>query len=476
MPSDTDNLPPHSNHTTKPSYADKTKPKITPLTDFEHPKDDQGIVFHAIRDYKIRDYLVAIMNPVGGPKNIVAISKISKNRIVCFLKSAELVNSFINDHNGFKIEQDFIPCRKLKSPTKRIIFSNVSPTIPNDVLQEYIVNELKIKLLSGISILRVNPIDQLFGHVISFRRQIYTNNDIDTNTLPGSFELTHDERTHRVFITFDEFSCFKCKSKGHRAEDCSVIIEDIAKNNTTQANLLQFPPLKPTESSSPNINRAMENINSQTTTPTMMNNSTNINADGVIITELNDSNRIVAHDFDKDENRNHETYKRPLSTTSSSSIPKSDLTTRKKKSKNKRKKQSESTSEDDSETDVKTAEDKMETDNVEDTDSDPANSSTNLGTENETRTLKEIFAPLETNMTTYANRYPITLSNLSLFIDMCKVNNQAATIASEFTPDLKGLHTTLKENYKFLTDRKTKIKFTKIMKQLEAEFSASAQK
>lgn len=55
---------------------------------------------------------------------------------------------------------------------------------------------------------------------------------------------------------------------------------------------------------------------------------------------------------------------------------------------------------------------------------------------------------------------------------MCKDNSQAVKIAKEFTKDLVGLHTTLQENYKLLTDRRMKMKFTKISKQLESELSA----
>lgn len=200
------------------------------------------------------------------------------------------------EHGGFNIESNFIKCRKLRSPTKKIIFSIVSPTIPNDILERYIVNELKIKLHSGISILRVNPVDQLFGHIITFRRQVYTSGDFDTSTLPGSFELTHEDRTHRIFITFDELSCFRCKSKGHKAEDCphnendfvQPAIDPIASN---------FPPLPAT-------------IISEKTNET--------NDSSSYATPISDTENFTDHQTTPTPDRSFEPSKRPLSTTSTS--------------------------------------------------------------------------------------------------------------------------------------------------------------
>jgi len=121
------------------SYADKLKKnKVSPLSDFAYPNEEQGILFSCMLDYKLRDYLVAIKDLVHGPQNIIAASKVSQNRVILFLKNEEMVETFLTDHGGFAIESNFIKCRKLKSPTKRIIFSNVSLTIPNDVLLSYI--------------------------------------------------------------------------------------------------------------------------------------------------------------------------------------------------------------------------------------------------------------------------------------------------------------------------------------------------
>lgn len=116
----------------------------------------------------------------------------------------------------------------------------MSSTIPKDVLEKYITNELKMNILNEISFLRVSPMNQLFGHILSFCLQVIASGDTDTSTLPGSFQLIHEDR---IFIIFDEFTCFKCKAKGHRADDCTAIPVEII--NPTLSNE-QFPEFTPT--------------------------------------------------------------------------------------------------------------------------------------------------------------------------------------------------------------------------------------
>lgn len=210
--------------------------KIEPLTSFTFPTSEQGIIFPYVADSKIRDYLVATAEILGDPKYIIAASRISKNRVSVFLNSSEMVDNFLSRPNGIKIRNEVIRGRHLKNKPKKLILSNVSPTIPNSTLERYLTEELKLKLTSKISLLRVNPADDIFGHVISYRRQVYVAEAVE-DELPGSFLLTDNESTHRIFITYDELTCFKCKSRKHKAEDCSVFPEHpsqhMENSNTT---------------------------------------------------------------------------------------------------------------------------------------------------------------------------------------------------------------------------------------------------
>lgn len=135
-----------------PSYADKAKNKITPITNFTHPSTEQGIIFECSKDLKLVNYLLALKNYVGGPKNIIAASKASNNHIIVHLKDVETVNLFMSSQNGiFRINNEPIKWRTLKSPARKIIFSQVSREISNELLLECITDYLQ---LSPTSILR----------------------------------------------------------------------------------------------------------------------------------------------------------------------------------------------------------------------------------------------------------------------------------------------------------------------------------
>ena len=192
--------------------------KIPPLTTFEHPKSEQGIIFPFILDSKIREYLEATAQIVGDPKHIIAASRISNNRVAIFLSNTSLVDTL--SQTTITISNQQIQGRLMKSKPKKLILSNVSPTIPNSTIEEYLRNQLNLKLTSKISLLRVNPKDDIFGHVISYRRQVYVH-ELNEKTIPSSFILQDEDISHRIFLTQDELTCFKCHSRLHKAEDCT---------------------------------------------------------------------------------------------------------------------------------------------------------------------------------------------------------------------------------------------------------------
>lgn len=405
--------PSKSSSSINASYSQVTKAKITPLTTFKHPTEEQGIVFNCISDYKLCDYLIAVMNLVGGPLNIIAASKVSRNRIIIHLKDSSLVDSFMADHGGFKIEDNFIKCRRQKTPAKRIIFSNVPPTLPNEVLQDYVVNQLKLDITSDIAILRVNPYHQLFGHIISWRRQVYTTTNIEEANLPGSFVLDHANVSHRIFITFDEFTCFKCKVKGHRAEDCPVEIETFTNDEQLEENALVTQPGNP---------------------------------------EKNEIDHFPPLP-----------PKRPLPSTSSSSVSTSTLmeidapasqevNERRKKKQAKKQK-------------IKHSDELPGQAEVSETDS---------GTETEepSSTLREILKPHEVtiNKKFKTNEFPLSATNFALFVDMSKGKTALeiqSILTDEFKVSSESTIRMLTELHSVIKDRSTKVHLTKIQNKLK---------
>ncbi len=218
--------PTFSNKPSRPTFADKLTKKIQPLSNFEHPTEEQGLIFNHLDGTKIREYLIAIYQLVGGAANIVAASRVSGGRVIIFLGSKELVESFQQNHGGFKLHNTFIKTRKLKTPAVKLVLSNISPIVPNADVEKALKETLNLKLASPVSILRVSPQDDLFPHVVSWRRQVYVHSTDDNYVFPSSFILNYAERSYRIFLNADNLTCFKCSTRGHKAENCPQIVDE----------------------------------------------------------------------------------------------------------------------------------------------------------------------------------------------------------------------------------------------------------
>lgn len=236
------------------TYAESTKKKITPLTSFDAPTEEQGIIFNHVDGTKICEYLMAIYELVGGAQNILAASRVSGGKVIIFLASKEIVAKFQLEYSGFDLNGAFVKTRKLKTPAYKIVLSNVSPTIPNSVLEEHLKTNLGLRLVSPMSILRVSPSHEIFSHVVSWRRQVYVHSETDPSKIPVTIQLEYSERIYRIFINTDEFICFKCGTKGHKADACTHMgddeeTEDVFSNKTvsqisaTSSPISDFPPL-----------------------------------------------------------------------------------------------------------------------------------------------------------------------------------------------------------------------------------------
>jgi len=209
------------------TYASRTK--ITPIKSFTHPTAEQAIIFDHQEGLQTRDYMLAIYQLIDGAQNIIAASRVSGNRVIMYLSNADIVNTFQEKHGGFYHKGIFIRTRKLRTPAKKIVLSNVSPEIPNSEIEKYIVNQFHLKLASPVSLLRALPKDDLFSHVISWRRQFYIQAETNPTSLPNFFSLNYADHTYRIYVNSDELTCFKCGTSGHKAEDCPNIIDDIVE-------------------------------------------------------------------------------------------------------------------------------------------------------------------------------------------------------------------------------------------------------
>ena len=128
-----------------PSYAGVTQEDVT-------PKRQQGLLLDCVEGLTLTEYVCVIRDLVQ-PKDIHYASRISNNRTCLYLSSKDLVNDLTDKYNTIQIAEHSISIRPLVSKLKRIIVSNVSPSIPNYAL-ESILDELNVKRGSAVTILK----------------------------------------------------------------------------------------------------------------------------------------------------------------------------------------------------------------------------------------------------------------------------------------------------------------------------------
>ncbi|KAJ3648337.1 hypothetical protein Zmor_010456 [Zophobas morio] len=193
------------------------------------PTKEQAVVITAVDTLNLQDYIVAIGNVVT-PKNILFASRISKNRICIYLTSKSLVDDLVTVHPCIKVKDVDVGIRRLLNPARRLILSNVCPSIPH-VIFENRIKSLGLVPVSPMSFMRAGIKDEQYAHILSFRRYMYVQPD-DSIILPDSLVLKYDDTNYRVFLTYDDV-CYKCKSTGHYANECPNVTSSNQDPNPT---------------------------------------------------------------------------------------------------------------------------------------------------------------------------------------------------------------------------------------------------
>ncbi|KAK9752443.1 hypothetical protein QE152_g4175 [Popillia japonica] len=205
---------------------------------FSFPERDQAIVFDAIENSIKNDYIIALGELVD-PKNIIFASRVSNNRICIYLSSKDLVESFMTAHGGIKLNNSIIPARRLLSPAKRIILSNVSPSLPHEILEKEL-KQMKLQVVSPVRFIGAGIPKEGYKHILSFRRQVYVVCN-EHDKLPDSLVIQVRGNAFRVFLTTDEIRCFQCKRIGHVASKCPTNSDNSVRMETMDVSLVPLP-------------------------------------------------------------------------------------------------------------------------------------------------------------------------------------------------------------------------------------------
>lgn len=114
----------------------------------------------------------------------------------------------------------FEHCAVYWKKNKRVVISNVNPTIPDEIV------------LSAIKSKGVSPVSNIYdikaslskpgrAHILSFRRQVYIKEQ-DVELLPESMHISYDNTSYWIFLSTDSTRCFVCKQSGHIVKMCPI--------------------------------------------------------------------------------------------------------------------------------------------------------------------------------------------------------------------------------------------------------------
>lgn len=122
--------------------------------------------------------------------------------------------------NGVVLHGTLNQVLPLSLPSKKIVISNVSPLLPNSLLERELARHGK--LVSSITNIPLGSKSPLLKHVVSFRRQVYMIPN-DGGELDLSLTFTIDGAHYIVFATSDTvMKCFGCGAMGHLIRACPL--------------------------------------------------------------------------------------------------------------------------------------------------------------------------------------------------------------------------------------------------------------
>lgn len=290
------------------------------------PKMNQAIVFNSINNFKQIEYVTAISQIVPA-KNIQIFLRISNNRFCVFFNSQTIMENLLETHSSIRVNEIEIPIRRLINTSKRIILSSVYPNIPNQLILEAL-NEQGVKTTSSISHMKAGFSTEQFSHILSFRRQVYINQEC-ASKIPSSITVTLENTTFRIFITDDTVTCFQCHQTGHFSSQCKNVPDQINIINNTENEMITLnssPPSNTDQNTSPAPPTLhSKNTNSTHETDKYIENQTHINVDQSSNDPLNKTSLIDKLKESSNKIKNVTTttqVKRPASSSTSQS-PKS---------------------------------------------------------------------------------------------------------------------------------------------------------
>lgn len=213
------------------------------------PKRKQAIILDSIEGLTIDDYVDGLEELIN-VNEIRFLSKIANSRVCVYLTGLSTVENIEN--KSITVKNHTLIIRPYISRNKRVVISNVSPTIPHeDIIRA--LNVRGITPVSTMTYIRAGTVKPGRSHIMSFRRQIFIKEE-DESLLPGTIQMIDDDIPSWIYLSTDSTNCFLCKQSGHIAKLCP---KNPSSNNDT--------PISQTSGSQPSSQIRLTSPPTQTT-------------------------------------------------------------------------------------------------------------------------------------------------------------------------------------------------------------------
>lgn len=224
------------------------------------PKREQAIIIESLENVNIEVYLDALSTIVQ-PTAIRFISRIAQNRICVYLESIRLADELVERKCKLTINNQQLPIRSLIVKNKRIVLSNVCPSIPHYIVEQEL-RKMGIEPMSPITYLRTGTSNTKYTHILSFRRQVYVS-PADEKKLPDRFQINYEDINYWIYPTCDSLKCFLCKDLGHLARNCPINSQGNQQSpeNTETTLTDTFSNLLPQQQLEPETSTVIETLN-----------------------------------------------------------------------------------------------------------------------------------------------------------------------------------------------------------------------
>lgn len=426
--------PPSKQSTAKLSYAASMQ---------SFPTKEQAIVIESHDGITIKEYVIAI-GKLTNPSNIRYVSRISNGRICIFLSSKKCVEDLILTNPKILINNISLEVRPLLTKNKRIILSNVCPVIPNHEIEEKLL-KLGVKPTSKITPLRAGLSIPGFSHILSFRRQMYIQNE-DFAKLPETIQIEYEGTYYWIYFSTDSPTCFLCKTEGHLAKHCPDNLSEQTDEPSTSSNNAinvcdnpsEFPELtlesqKPTSSISKNAIQQVNPLPNDHPSPSQY-------SDDSISAGIQPETDSYAHNKSCPNSTiiHLSGSKRPISLASSDATD---------------------TISPDNNSPILETSDRIENHKTSHTSKKPK-------TESKNPTISDMLLPIKQLLEDDPSLFPLSYLQLQSFFENTIGVNDVTAIAINYTHDIEKLATSLQSLYPYFTDKSIKNRSTRIVKKL----------